>query len=277
VDSTAATTSLAQFSAFGLSRGQRDAKRRAGCIARIGRIVTSVAFGKCLIVDDPSELEEIYRLRYRIYIEELKRHFPWADHERRLLSEPEDSGAVHFVVRRFGRPAIGCVRLHVGAAMPQKILNAMQVASFVQSDGYRGGYVSRLMLERSARGKGAAISMMLKMVEYGAASGCDYGLFHCNAKLVPYYERLGFRRCGAPFQWEHTETQTPMVFIRADKDYLMSVGSPFAVLLRHIRLPEHRVSQLRSAFLRQGVSAAPPRGTRPAPETSICASPNARI
>jgi len=193
------------------------------------------------------QMEDIYRLRYDIYIKELKKSLPWADHQGRRLVDPDDRDAIHFVATR-GTRIIGCVRAHVGSAMPQNILDAMGLSGFVQADGGRCAYVSRLMLERTARGRGAALKMMSTMAEFAATHGIDHVLFHCNAKLVHFYQRLGFQICGEPFGMAHSAMQTPMAVVWGDAEYLASVGSPLASHFRRYRLGAARLGELRAAL-----------------------------
>jgi predicted GNAT family N-acyltransferase len=215
------------------------------------RIVSALSvplFGKCVVVErDHPEMEGIYRLRYQVYIKELKKNLPWADHERRHLVDPEDRNGVHFAVTRFGR-VVGCARVHFGAEIAQEILAVSALADFERQDGHRGDYVSRLMIARSIRGKGAAFAIMLKMIQCAVARGHDHAVFHCNAKLVSFYQRLGFRICGAPFETAHSGVQTPMAVIWGDSEHLTAIGSPLARPLRCYRLHAGRVHELRAAL-----------------------------
>lgn len=190
----------------------------------------------------------MYKLRYRIYIEELKKNLPWADHGKKHLPDPHDCGAAHFAVSRLGGQPVGCARLHLGTSIPAELLEAMQVKEFVERDGYRCGYVSKLMVDRSLRGKGASLLMMMRMIEYGAASGGQYALFHCNPKLCRLYERYGFRRFGEPFDMAHVGTQICMVNLFGDADHFARVQSPLADFVGPFRLPEERLRTLRQTF-----------------------------
>jgi predicted GNAT family N-acyltransferase len=204
--------------------------------------------GRCSIVTQPSEMEKVYRLRYRIYIEELKKNLPWADHAQKRLPDPHDSGAVHFAVSRLGGQPVGCVRLHLGTSIPKDLLQAMRIDSLVERDGHRCGYVSKLMVNRSLRGKGASLLMMMRMIEHGAAVGGQYALFHCNPKLCRLYERYGFRRFGKPFEMADVGTQVCMVNLFGDADHFAWVQSPLADFVRRFRLPEDRLQALRESF-----------------------------
>jgi predicted GNAT family N-acyltransferase len=225
-----------------------EATQRLPLIPRLQKLFTGLIAGRCSMVSGASEMEKIYRLRYRIYIEELKKNLPWADHARKRLTDPHDTGAVHFAVRRLGGEPVGCVRLHLGAAIPGELLELMQIRDLVARDGYRCGYVSKLMVDRSLRGKGASLLMMMHMIEHGAPAGGEYALFHCNPKLCRLYERYGFRRFGKPFEMAHVGTQICMINLFGDADHFLRVNSPLAEHVERFRLPECRLQALRELF-----------------------------
>jgi hypothetical protein len=60
------------------------------------------------------EREELYRFRYSIYVEELRRYGGIADHARRLLVEPEDAHSILYGARE-AREIVATARLTLGA------------------------------------------------------------------------------------------------------------------------------------------------------------------
>jgi predicted GNAT family N-acyltransferase len=227
---------------------RRQPRRVRWGTSHVQRFLSRVVSGRCSIVETEAQMEKMFELRYRIYIQELKKNLPSADHERTRLPDPLDPGAAHFVVNRLSGQLVGCVRLHLGTAIPAQMLQAMQIADFVTRDNHRCGYVSKLMVERSLRGKGASVLMMMRMIEYGAAAGGQYALFHCNPKLVNLYERFGFRRFGQPFELPYVGTQVSMINLFGDSDHFANVGSPLACFVRRFRLPDDRLHFLRESF-----------------------------
>jgi len=213
------------------------------------RFVSRLVAGRCATAARVSDMEKIYALRYQVYIEELKKPIPWADHERKHLRDSDDVYATHFVVSRFGGKAVGCARLHMGASIPTYFVDAMQIGHVVGRDTESCGYVSKLMVDRSLRGKGASLLMMMKMIEYGAARGGEYAVFHCNPKLCRLYERYGFRRFGQPFDMLHVGQQVSMVNIFGDVNHFVKVRSPLADFVRRFRASDERLQVLLSQFL----------------------------
>jgi predicted GNAT family N-acyltransferase len=232
--------------AIALDDSPKPSRAAEGIQRVLSRLLPLAA--RCSIVCGTAEMEKVYALRYRIYIQELRKALPWADHERKHLTDPHDRSAVHFMVRKLGGEVIGCSRLHFGTSIPEEFLDAMKVRHLVEQDGHRCAYVSKLMVERSLRGKGASLLMMRKMIEHGVAAGADYAVFHCNPKLCRLYERYGFRRFGQTFEMQHVGTQVCMVNILADADHFSRVNSPLADFVRQYRTSLDRLQTLRSSF-----------------------------
>ncbi len=144
--------------------------------------------------------------------------------------------------------ATGCARLHLGTAIPADLLDAMQVMAEIASDGYRCGYVSKLMVERSLRGRGDSLQLMMSMIERAAAAGCQYGIFHCNPRLCRLYERYGFERFGNPFELAHVGTQVSMVTLFGDAAHFARIRSPLSHFVRRFEIPQARIGELRQMF-----------------------------
>src|SRR5215467_14012942 len=65
------------------------------------------------IATSPDLLLEIFRFRYKIYVSEMGRDSPYADHDRKIMRHPLDSTAVNLVA--FNDNSItGVVRSNVG-------------------------------------------------------------------------------------------------------------------------------------------------------------------
>ncbi len=220
-----------------------------GARLRVLRLLSKTAAEICSTFTNASDIEEIYAFRYGIYIQELQKDLPWADHERRLLPDPYDCGATHIAVRRRGDRVVGCVRLHFGRDIPSDFLEAMQVTDFVRRDSQRCCYASKFMVERELRGHGVALLMIRAMIDFGISAGVEYALFHCNPKLVRLYEKLGFRLFGKSFEMAHVGMQIPMIFILGDANHCEKVGSPLANLAARVHMSEDRLAFLRKTFV----------------------------
>ena len=196
--------------------------------------------------------QQLLHLRYQVYVMELNKNLPQADHERRLLPDHGDSNSWHFLIgAKWGKP-LGCVRLHLGDEVPQDGLAEMGLADLSSCEIGRFGYVSKLIVDRSIRGQGAAIKMMFAMIEHAnqvTKGHGDYALFHCNPRLVTSYERLGFRRFGRPFIDCHVGLQIPMVNMLGDFRHFRAINSPLTPIAKRFASSPSRLQELHEEFL----------------------------
>jgi hypothetical protein len=68
--------------------------------SHVHHFLSRVVSGRCSIVETEAQMEKMFALRYRIYIQELKKNLPSADHEGKRLPDPFDPGAAHSLKNR---------------------------------------------------------------------------------------------------------------------------------------------------------------------------------
>lgn len=152
----------------------------------------------CREVTGAAEIAEIQALRYRIYVEEMRRTQPHADRLQRRLIEPLDACAIHVGAYRpsaVGAPQlVGAVRIHVPGRGDLRELAKLHPA-IVAKDGVRTGVVSRLITLRSARGGAGGAGLQLAIEAYRIALRERLAAVEidCHASLVGFFESLGFR------------------------------------------------------------------------------------
>ncbi len=75
----------------------------------------------------------------------------------------------------------------------------------------------------------------------------------CQTKLVPFYQKFGFRICNASFFHPEGGSMTPMVLIVQDREHLQHLQSPFLSLCKQYSNDQTRARQFREFY--QGVMA----------------------
>lgn len=184
---------------------------------------------------------ELERFRYQIYIKEQRKPLPWADHARERLPDPFDGSGHHFTYH-CGTDLLGCSRLHVHEEVPLEALHRLNLAGFAARYDGQFGYVSKLMVARTRRGVGVPYELMKAMVEVGSSDPwrIEIAFFNCHPKLVPLYERTGFRRFGATFEDPHVGAQVPMHIICGDVDHFRHCGSVLTATASRFRIHPER-------------------------------------
>jgi hypothetical protein len=197
---------------------------------------------QCHEVIDERELDQIFALRYAVYVEEMGRSQRYADHERRRLAEPLDETAIHLAAyqsdevldadsRGVGRRLVGALRIH----LPE--CGDLSELAWLHPDACKGGavrtgIVSRLVTDKSVRGGGGSAGLQLAIAAYriGLRERLDVVEIDCHESLVPYFEWLGFdvlrRFCHESFGDVAVMRMQPF-----DRARLRRTDSPFLPIL----------------------------------------------
>lgn len=184
------------------------------------------------IVTAPEELEEIYRFRYRIYVEEMHRPQADADHERKRIEDKLDKSAYNIAAFKDGR-VVGVVRVNFSRDGDIGEYADFYRMSGVGTDHPRAtSIVTRLMIEPKLRSGTLAAQLSCHCYELGIRNQIRWCFIDCNEHLVAFFSALG---CTAYMgRVEHPEYGfvTPMRFDCLDTKHLATVRSPFQKILR---------------------------------------------
>lgn len=189
----------------------------------------------------PEEKEAVYRFRYQVYVEELGKSVPAADHERKRLWDPEDDeeGAVIYYT---GTPAeiTGTLRVRiwpVGGVAPE-IRDKFSFGLFPGVDRMVTAEAGRLIIVRSMRGKLILPALVRAGYEEFVGRHGGYLVFSCCAPgLVRIYRRLGYRPYSGDLVSTEDGLRVPLVMITSDADYFRQVNSPLVPLQRQLFAP----------------------------------------
>ena len=182
------------------------------------------------------EREAIYRFRYEVYVEELKRDYPDADHERRWLRDEDDTQdyTVNFYVGTLDR-VVGAVRLLIWppGEIPEDYHRLFSMDIFPGIEDLVTSEMGRLMVRPTSRGKAIFPSLINTMYEHLVARDGQLCFLYCVPGLVKHYRRtIGARPYGGHLIPAGSSVGIPMVLIVSDSDHLAESGATFSELSR---------------------------------------------
>jgi predicted GNAT family N-acyltransferase len=191
------------------------------------------------VVHGLSQIEEIERFRYSIYVAEQHKPLPAADHQAQRLPDADDHAAYHFCMRNSARKLVGYARMHYAEAIPSSAIAHLELGDLVRHSPKVLGFISKLMVDKSMRGRTNAVRLIMSMIQYGCErfEEAEGAVFHCSSELVSLYSRMGFRPFGSPFIDPYVGQQTPMVAIFRDVAHFRQCGSPISAIVD--ALPPH--------------------------------------
>jgi len=183
-----------------------------------------------------ADREEIYRFRYRVYVEELKKPLPFADHERRIYTdELDDQARILVAYDENAGTIVGTVRTMFGAetAFPPSLVDKLSLGPLLEEPGPdRICHSGMFMVDPAYRGLTIASQLVATMYRIAYEVGALLEICISELALVRPYYQMGYRPFAPPFRpYESAGLRVPLAWTLRDRDYLQSVGSPFAGFL----------------------------------------------
>lgn len=174
-----------------------------------------------------ADRQAVYRLRYRVYVEELGFRQAYADHERKLVRDPLDATAVVLLAELSGE-VVGTVRTNVASEC-----DLGRYAELHRLHALRGvarsqvTMTSKLIVDARYRHGRIARQLAHALFRLGVMCGIVVDFIDCEERLLPLYERLGYRRTSErPFEHPELGPRYPLC-LWTNPVYLRHVGSPF--------------------------------------------------
>ena len=173
--------------------------------------------------------EAIYHFRYQVYVEELKRDYPDADHERKWLRDEVDEH--DYTVNLYMGPIdqiVGVARLLIWPAgqIPGNYHRLFSMEIFPGIDDLVTSEIGRLMIRPTARGKMVFPTLINAMYEHLVQRGSQLCFLYCVPGLVKHYRRnLGTRPYDGRLIQAGSSVGIPMVIVVSDSDHFAQTGA----------------------------------------------------
>jgi CRP-like cAMP-binding protein/predicted GNAT family N-acyltransferase len=180
-----------------------------------------------LFAENQAQREEVYRLRYEIYVEEMKYVYPNADHANRFLQDGLDATA-RLLLARVDRRCSGTMRIHLGSDGPldDEFVETYELARFhgVVAEE-RISVLTRFMVRSDLRSATLTHDLFRQFARLNAQADIELIFLDCHPHLVNFYTSLGFRPSGRLVNDPIAGLLVPMVLLTSDLAHLQRVGS----------------------------------------------------
>ncbi len=138
------------------------------------------------------ELNEVYKLRYSVYVEDLKYHQPYADKISKKLRDPLDSTGNIFGIFR-NNEAIGTVLTNYAKHSDLGYYSELyKMKELNYGSYYDSSITTKLIVRRDFRSKSAAFRLALATYIQALKDGIKYDFVDCDLEMVPFFVRLGY-------------------------------------------------------------------------------------
>ena len=195
------------------------------------------------------ERQTIYRLRYRVYIEEMdgrSRHSE-ADAEARELRDEWDAHAHQFYVSQ-DEEMVACARLVMRRHGPFECEDALELTRFSPAFPNFLSMSSRLAVHPRLRGSALLRQLTCAMFTFAREQDIRFDFIDCHPRLLPLYSRLGYRIYRPGFNHPKYTYVVPMVLVLDDLAYLERVRSPFVPIAQKFGSSSEGTALLLSRF-----------------------------
>jgi predicted GNAT family N-acyltransferase len=154
-------------------------------------------------------LESAQKLRYDVYCVELGRNSPYADHEKKIITDALDAAGQTLIAVEAGE-TIGTLRANLPSKAPLGVLEELYGMRASRHHPDATSICTKFIVKRSRRGSAAAMMLIAAMVRYGVRNRIKECYIDCIPALLPYYKALGFEMTGPRFFHRENGPSYPM-------------------------------------------------------------------
>lgn len=135
---------------------------------------------------------DVYRFRYRIYEDEMQRNDRYADHEKKTISDPQDSFAYNIAAYNEGS-IVGVARVNFCRdGDPGDYLKFYELESVGAEYPDKVSFSTRIMVDSDHRGGVLPLQISVECFKLGQAQAVRWCFCDCNAHLKPFFLKLGY-------------------------------------------------------------------------------------
>lgn len=186
---------------------------------------------KLKLAETPDEWNDVFRFRYRVYVEEMRREQKYADHKARTVKEPLDDTGTVAVAHEDGE-LVGTVRLNLARdGTLGHYVNLYEMRRFGSYFPKHSSITTKLMVAQSHRSGSLGLRLCKLLYLTGLKAGVYFDFIDCNLPLKPFFTRLGYRQIQPNINHPEYGQVHPMVLTLYDGKHLRSVNSPFVSYL----------------------------------------------
>lgn len=155
-------------------------------------------------------LRSAQRLRYEVYCVELGRSSPFADHDRKIITDELDRFGHTFVALEAGE-TIGTLRTNLSFEGPLGVIEELYGMKTSPHHPAATAVCTKFIVKKAKRGSRAAAKLISAVVRFGRRDRIRECYIDSIPPLLPFYQGLGFTISGPKFFHRENGPSHPMV------------------------------------------------------------------
>jgi hypothetical protein len=188
-------------------------------------------FPKIRLTENDAEREQVFNLRYKVYIEEMGKTAHHANSIERSIREPLDESA-KIIVALSDNQVVGTVRTNLARDSDLTYYPQLYGMDCVGDAHPQFTSISgKLMVQKEFRGNQLAVKLIRENYRQLLLEGIRFDFSECDDELASYYNKIGYRNIGTLNHPEYGEG----IILRLDLldlEYLEKIGSPLKDICR---------------------------------------------
>lgn len=186
---------------------------------------------KICLADSKEEFEELFRFRYKVYVEEQGLSPAGVDHEKKLFADELDQHSKSWYICT-DNEIIGSLRLTCLGDLPDLSLLKGKFNFGSALEVFQKNQIcttSRFVLSSKVSGR-SALYLMKEGMLYAINRGLKLNYGDCSPHMLPFYNRLGYRIYTKAYHDLSYGYKFPIVMLIGDNEWLEKVQSPLRYL-----------------------------------------------
>jgi CRP-like cAMP-binding protein len=155
-------------------------------------------------------LRSAQRLRYEVYCEELGRHSPYADHDKKIITDDLDRFGHVFIAMEAGE-TIGTMRGNLSSEGSLGVLEELYGMATSPHHPKATSVCTKLIVKKPKRTSRAAFKLIAAMVRFGRRYDIAECYIDCVPALLTFYQALGFSLSAPQFFHRENGPSHPMM------------------------------------------------------------------
>jgi predicted GNAT family N-acyltransferase len=155
-------------------------------------------------------LEAAQRLRYDVYCGELGRTSPYADPDRKIITDALDPAGYTFIAVE-GDEIIGTLRLNFARDGELGVLEELYGMKSSAHHPAGTAICTKFIVRKAKRRSPAAIKLIATITRHCTQNGIKEIYIDCIPALLPYYKAIGFKVVAPSFFHRENGTSHPMM------------------------------------------------------------------
>jgi hypothetical protein len=189
------------------------------------------------VASTPQEKEAIFRLRYSVFAENLRRtDLDGLDHDRRLLNDPLDEDSIHYYVGALNEPlaaiTVSPLSLERTPGVLYEFLGVDRLSQAVPIERIK--FANWLVVTPELAATPVVTKLIGACYEGTLLGGVDLLLTYCRPGQVGFNERMGFEQYAHAAHLEGFGLRCPLMLLIKDGVMLRSSRSPlYRIFKKH--------------------------------------------